>query len=112
MIFDLHSKRQSKETVLFVQIKVRRNKDSLKISAPEISSTSEIQGPIKIFPLGKLSYFEQRQAFNILAWLKTPYGIMIGFVILAMVVMPFLKIDQQEYQQIMNERRQASQQQQ
>lgn len=87
-----------------------KNNEFFKVTAPEISLTSELQGPIKIYPLGKLSYFEQRPAFNILAWLKTPYGIMIGFVIVAMVFMPFLKIDQQEYQQIMNERRQASQQ--
>lgn len=62
-----------------------------------------VDGPLKLAPLRVVSYFEQKQGFDIMRWLKTPYGMMIGFAIFSLVVMPYLKVDPEEYREMRKE---------
>ena len=56
-----------------------------------------------------MQYFEQRQSFNVLSYLKTPYGAMFAFLIASMVLMPFLKVDEEEYKEMVAEKKKFSQ---
>lgn len=72
---------------------------------PEFSTSQKIAYPLRLGPSSQISYFEQRKPFNIIAWLKTPYGLMIGFMVFSLVVMPLLKVDPEEYQQMLEEKK-------
>lgn len=52
---------------------------------------------------------QKRQGFDVVAWLKTPYGLMFAFMVVSLVVMPALKVDPEEYQQMVEERQRLSQ---
>jgi hypothetical protein len=49
-------------------------------------------------------FMQRRQPFNIVGWLKTPYGIIAGVMLFSVVVMPRLKVDPEEYQQMLEEK--------
>lgn len=55
---------------------------------------------IRMVPLGRHSFFEQRGKFSLWAFVKTPYGAMIFFALFSLVVMPYLKVDPEEYRQM------------
>jgi hypothetical protein len=61
---------------------------------------AQVPYPLKIFPMKEMEYFEQRQKFDLVKWLKTPYGIMIAFGLASIVLLPMLKIDPEEYRQM------------
>ena len=52
---------------------------------------------LRMVPLRVMQYFEQRGKFSLWALLKTPYGAMVGFALFSIVVMPYLKVDPEEY---------------
>ncbi len=52
---------------------------------------------LRMVPLRVTQYFEQRGKFSLWAFLKTPYGAMIGFALFSIIVMPYLKVDPEEY---------------
>ena len=52
-------------------------------------------------PTARATYFEVPQPFNVVAFLKTPYGMLIGFVIFAVVALPRMKIDPEEYEELL-----------
>lgn len=52
--------------------------------------------PLIIRPLAKAEYFEKRQPFSIISYIKTPYGLMILFGVFVVVVLPKLKVDPEE----------------
>jgi hypothetical protein len=47
---------------------------------------------------------QKRQGFNLWAFLKTPYGMMAAFMLFSIFIMPRLKIDPEEYKEIMGQR--------
>jgi hypothetical protein len=52
---------------------------------------------LRMVPLRALQYFEQRGKFSLWAFVKTPYGAMIFFALFSVIVMPYLKVDPEEY---------------
>ncbi len=65
--------------------------------APDLPGAPPAAYPLRVGPLAQLPYFERRGGFSILGFLKTPYGMMMGFAVFALVVMPMLKVDPEEY---------------
>ena len=41
-----------------------------------------------------------RQGFNVIGFIKTPYGLMIAFMVFSMYIMPKLKVDPEEYKDL------------
>ncbi|KAL6778619.1 CGL149 [Auxenochlorella protothecoides x Auxenochlorella symbiontica] len=52
--------------------------------------------PLVLRPMGRLEFFQKPQPFNVMAFIKTPYGIMIIFGIFSLVVMPRLRAYSEE----------------
>lgn len=77
----------------------------VKATVPEMFGMQELPYPLRIGPVSSIAYYEKRQGFNILSWLKTPYGMLLGFMVFALLIMPLLKVDQEEYRQMQEERR-------
>lgn len=65
--------------------------------APDLPGAPPAAYPLRVGPLAQLPYFERRSGFSLLGFLKTPYGMMMGFAVFALVVMPMLKVDPEEY---------------
>ncbi|DBA79537.1 TPA: hypothetical protein ACH3X1_008239 [Trebouxia sp. C0004] len=57
-----------------------------------------------IRPLAKAEYYEKHPPFNLQGIIMSPYGLMIGFAIFAIVVMPMLKVDPNEYKELMGDK--------
>jgi hypothetical protein len=88
-----------------LQVKVVLVDAVVKATVPEMFGMQELPYPLRIGPVSPIVYYEQRQGFNILAWLKTPYGMLLGFMVFTLLIMPLLKVDQEEYRQMQEERR-------
>ncbi|GBG00317.1 hypothetical protein Rsub_13025 [Raphidocelis subcapitata] len=58
--------------------------------------------PLVIRPAGVAQYYEARKAVDVVGFIKTPYGLMIAFSVFAMVVMPMMKVDPEEYREAMS----------
>lgn len=84
---------------MFPTIKIIKNGKEVKSTAADVHD-APVPYPLKVSPLQVLSYFEQRQKFDIMKWLKTPYGIMIAFGLFSVVLLPLLKVDPEEYKQM------------
>ncbi len=52
-------------------------------------------------PTARTTFFETPQPFNLVAFLKTPYGMLIGFVAFAVFALPRMKIDPEEYEELL-----------
>lgn len=52
--------------------------------------------PIVLKPMVIAEYYEKREPFSLMGFVKTPYGLMIVFAVFAMVVLPRLKVDPEE----------------
>lgn len=57
--------------------------------------------PLIIRPAGEAQYYEVRKPVDVLGFIKTPYGLMIAFSVFAMVIMPMMKVDPEEYREAM-----------
>ena len=62
---------------------------------------SETLSLIVLRPTARATYFETPQPFNVVAFLKTPYGMLIGFVAFAVFALPRMKIDPEEYEELL-----------
>lgn len=51
-----------------------------------------------------MEFFDRKQPFNVMGFLKTPYGMMIGFLVFSLVVLPMLKVDPEEYKAMVEEK--------
>jgi hypothetical protein len=51
-----------------------------------------------------VEFFDRKQPFNVMGFLKTPYGMMIGFLVFSLVVLPMLKVDPEEYKAMVEEK--------
>jgi hypothetical protein len=61
--------------------------------------------PLVVRPAARASPFDERARFDPVAFLKTPYGLMVLFVAFAVLVLPRLRIDPEEYEELMAEAR-------
>lgn len=73
----------------------------MKATVADIPGNPEIAYPFRIPPIRGLQYFEMRQGFNILKWLKTPYGLMMAFAAVSLILLPMMKMDPEEYKEMM-----------
>ncbi|KAI8468586.1 MAG: hypothetical protein J3K34DRAFT_470765 [Monoraphidium minutum] len=60
-----------------------------------------LAAPLVIRPAGVAQYYEARAPVDVVGFFKSPYGLMIGFSVFAMVVMPMMKVDPEEYREAM-----------
>lgn len=63
-----------------------------------------LPSPLTIRPVAKAEYYEKRPPFNLQSMIMSPYGLMIGFMIFALFIMPMLKVDPSEYKEFMGEK--------
>ena len=78
---------------------------TIKISSPDVPNAgNDLPYPIRVPALSLVQYFEQRQGFNIMSWIKTPYGMMLAFMVFSLVIMPMLKVDPEEYKEMVEEK--------
>jgi hypothetical protein len=90
-------------------MKIVVNGFDIQVSSPDVPSAGkDLPYPLRIPVLGMVQYFEQRQGFNIMAFIKTPYGMMMAFMVFSLVVMPMLKVDPEEYSQMKEEKNKLS----
>ena len=57
--------------------------------------------PLALRPLSRLAYFDARAGFDPVAFLKTPCGILALFVAFAVFALPHMKIDPEEYEELL-----------
>jgi Protein of unknown function (DUF2012) len=82
---------------------------SIQISSPDVPNAGkDLPYPLRIPALSMVQYFEQRQGFNVMSFLKTPYGMMMAFMVFTLLIMPMLKVDPEEYQEMVEERKKLS----
>jgi len=65
------------------------------------SSQQILTSPFVIRPLAQAQYHELRKPLDVWSFIKSPYGLMIGFMLFGIVVFPMLKVDPEEYQEAM-----------
>lgn len=53
-----------------------------------------------------VEYFDKVVPFNIMAFLKSPMGLMAAFMLFAIVIMPYLKVDPEEMKAMLEEQKQ------
>jgi len=58
-----------------------------------------VQPALLLGPVAVAGYYERRAPLDIMGFVKTPYGIMIGFSLVFMVLMPMLKVDPAEMEE-------------
>lgn len=63
--------------------------------------TTETLPVLVLRPTARATFFEAPQPFNLVAFLKTPYGMLIGFVAFAVFALPRMKIDPDEYEELL-----------
>ena len=83
----------------FPTIKIIKHGNLVKATASDVQDRP-VEYPLTLAPLKRMEYFEQKQKFNVMKWLKTPYGIMIAFGVGSLVLLPMLKVDPEEYRQM------------
>lgn len=67
----------------------RRPRAALPPPAPQ---ASPIPHPLLLRPIAGLEWFERRQPFSLMGFLKTPYGMMAGFMVFSLFILPRLKV--------------------
>lgn len=69
------------------------------------ATCTPVQAPhspqLLIRAMAPAAYFEQRKSVDVWSFIKSPYGLMIGFMLFFIVIMPMLKVDPEEYQEAM-----------
>ncbi|KAG7670957.1 hypothetical protein Ndes2526B_g01278 [Nannochloris sp. 'desiccata'] len=90
----------------FLSMKVVVKGTDIQISSPDVPNAGkDLPYPLRIPVLSMVQYFEQRQGFNVMSFIKTPYGMMIAFMVFSLLIMPMLKVDPEEYQEMMEEKK-------
>ncbi|WIA08733.1 hypothetical protein OEZ85_008157 [Tetradesmus obliquus] len=57
--------------------------------------------PFIIRPVALAQYYELRKPLDLWSFIKSPYGMMIGFMLFGIFVFPMLKVDPEEYKEAM-----------
>lgn len=78
--------------------------DSIQVNVYDIPGIPPLPYPMVLRPISKAEYFEKKQPFDIVGFIKTPYGMMLGFLVFSLVVLPRLKVDPEEYKQMLEEK--------
>ncbi len=87
-------------------MKVVLKATTIQVSSPDVPNAgSDLPYPLRIPVMSMVQYYEQRQGFNAMAFLKTPYGMMMAFMVFSLIVMPMLKVDPEEYSQMIDEKK-------
>jgi hypothetical protein len=53
-------------------------------------------------PISALVFYEQRKPLDVVGMIKSPYGLMVVFMLFSIFVMPMLKVDPEEYREAMD----------
>jgi hypothetical protein len=83
-------------TLVFPAVKLdvgAARKGKVTAAAADVPGQPALSYPLLLRPLAQMEYFEKRQGFNLIAFLKTPYGMMAGFMLFSVFIMPKLKVD-------------------
>ncbi|KAI3424894.1 hypothetical protein D9Q98_008278 [Chlorella vulgaris] len=75
-------------------------KGKVSSTVADVPGAPALTYPLLLRPLTRLEYFEKRQGFNLWAFIKTPYGLMGCFMVFSMFILPRLKIDPEEYKEM------------
>jgi hypothetical protein len=62
---------------------------------------------LRLRAAGRAEHYESTPPFNVVAFLKTPYGMLLAFVVFAVFALPRMKIDPDELEELMGSRRAA-----
>ena len=61
--------------------------------------------PLTLRAVGKAAHFHEAPPFNLLAFLQTPYGMLLSFVAFAVFALPRMKLDPDELEELMSQAR-------
>jgi hypothetical protein len=80
--------------LVFPEVRIDVGRDGgLKRAALTFNGAQIPVSPAFVIPAaGVAQYYEVRRAFDLVGFLKTPYGLMLAFSVFAIVVMPMLKV--------------------
>lgn len=59
------------------------------------TGSSAAAHPFVLPPISRVEYFEKHQGFNVMGFLKTPYGMMIGFMFFTLFVLPKIRPEEE-----------------
>ncbi|KAL3161612.1 hypothetical protein ABBQ32_010470 [Trebouxia sp. C0010 RCD-2024] len=88
--------------LLFPQVRLDVDGGTGNVAAAYANNPMQgLPSPLIIRPLARAEYFERRPPFNLASIVMSPYGLMIGFMVFALFIMPMLKVDPEEYKELM-----------
>lgn len=91
--------------LLFPQVRIDVDGSTGNVAGAYANNPMQgLPSPLVIRPLAKAEYYEKHPPFNLAGMVMSPYGLMIGFAIFALVVMPMLKVDPNEYKEIFGDK--------
>ncbi|KAI7845319.1 hypothetical protein COHA_001161 [Chlorella ohadii] len=93
-------------TLVFPAVKLdvgAARKGKVTAAAADVPGQPALPYPLLLRPLAQMEYFEKRQGFSLIGFLKTPYGMMAGFMLFSVFIMPKLKVDPEEYAEMKEE---------
>lgn len=59
-----------------------------------------LHSPLVLRPAGEAAYYEKRKPIDVWGFVKSPYGIMICFSLVAIFVFPRMKVDPEEFREM------------
>ncbi|EFJ47265.1 hypothetical protein VOLCADRAFT_121012 [Volvox carteri f. nagariensis] len=95
--------------LIFPEIRVEINRKGTLVRA-SLSHNRHLvlHSPLVIRPAGEAQYYEKRKPFDVWSFVKSPYGIMIVISVFAIVVFPRMKMDPEDYKELQEQMRGAS----
>ncbi|KAL3160314.1 hypothetical protein ABBQ38_009704 [Trebouxia sp. C0009 RCD-2024] len=94
--------------LLFPQVRLDVDGGTGSVAAAYANNPMQgLPSPLIIRPLARAEYFERRPPFNLASIIMSPYGLMIGFMVFALFIMPMLKVDPEEYKELMGTKQEA-----
>ncbi|CAL5228613.1 g11776 [Coccomyxa viridis] len=88
--------------LLYPELRVDVSADGKVLATLADNELQRLPEPLIIRPAGRAEYFEKRTPFNVISFIKTPYGLMIMFGIFAVFVLPKMKVDPEEYKELVD----------
>lgn len=88
--------------LLYPELRVDVSADGKVLATLADNELQRLPEPLIIRPAGRAEYFEKQTPFNIISFLKTPYGLMIMFGVFAVFVLPKMKVDPEEYKELVD----------
>ncbi|CAD7701178.1 unnamed protein product [Ostreobium quekettii] len=85
-----------------VKVDVSVRSGTGNIRAEYADRRSKLAVPL-VLPGNPVSYYDQRKPFNAWSLVKSPYGIMIGVMLVGIFIFPMLKVDPEDYKQMMSD---------